>query len=505
MRQRPLLPAGLALVAVGTLAVFGAALPATAAVPALHVVTGVSGTGGSVTAIALSTDGARGYVVDGSTRLRLLDTATSAITGTSDDFAAGGFGAPTDVDIVADRPEVAVSTSNGWLVQLHPDGTIADQMGLPGVALGGVAGVVGGASVMAAPSAANPTGLLRFNLGLSVSPLAFAADSPATPRPSSLARIAVGPGNGNDNDVLAAGSAAGSGVLYIFDSPFALSGQVRTVLLPGTVSAQDVVVSPSGTQALVTAPADHEVFLVNLDSASPDYGTITATVAVPHLAVSAAYTPDGGGAYVVGDNAVSAIDTVAGTLASTVLIDTSDAAAVAVSPSGHRVWIGDAEGGGGIGMLSDSAVTAGQAATSGTTGTALSAAFTASGFDRPVTWSISPSLPLSLSFDPATGTVSGTPSEAQVATTFTVTATSADGNTASTTWTLTVTAAVVPTPSPSPTATSGASPSPSGPGARATALAATGGTPAWPVLASGAALLATGAGLLLVRRRIRTR
>lgn len=67
---------------------------------------------------------------------------------------------------------------------------------------------------MAAPSAADPTRLLRFNLGVSsVSGIDFAPDAPGTPRPSALSDIATGPGNGSDNDVLVAGTAAGAGLL----------------------------------------------------------------------------------------------------------------------------------------------------------------------------------------------------------------------------------------------------------------------------------------------------
>ncbi|AXH34855.1 hypothetical protein DVJ78_05010 [Humibacter sp. BT305] len=430
------------------------------------------------------------------------------MTGQSFDFAGIGVVLPVDVAVPVDRDEVDVATSAGWIIQLNPDGTLLATNGLPGTALAGLATVEGGSTVVATPAEADPTRLLRYNLGLSVSPIPFAPDTPTTPTPSSLARIAAGPGTGFDNDVLAAGTADGSGVLYLFDSPFSLSGQAFTILLPGTSSAGDMVVSPSGDQALVTAPAAKKVFLVGLDPLSSDFGTITATIDLPHLAVAAAWAPSGGRAYVVGDNGVATIDTDAGTLASDVLVDTVDAAAVISSPSGDRVWTGDAEGSGGIGMLSASAVAA-PVSGAATVGEAFSDAFGAVRFDLPVTWSVQPALPDGLALDPATGVVSGTPSAAIAGTEYTVSASSSDGDAVSVSWALTVSAAAGPVPSPSPSVPGGASGG-TGSGAAPSGgrgpLAAT-GSDAVPALAAGALLLAGGVGVWAVaaRRRVARR
>ncbi|WP_378148353.1 putative Ig domain-containing protein [Cnuibacter sp. UC19_7] len=285
-----------------------------------------------------------------------------------------------------------------------------------------------------------------------------------------------------------------------------LSGQAFTILLPGTSSAGDVVISPSGDQALVTAPAAKKVFLVDLDPLSSGFGTITATIDLPHLAVAAAWAPSGGRAYVVGDNGVATIDTEAGTLASDVLVDTADAAAVVSSPSGNRVWTGDAEGSGGIGLLSASDAAAPPSAV-GTVGEAFSDAFGAVRFDLPVTWSVQPALPDGLSFDPVTGVVSGTPSVASAATEYTVTASSSDGDAVPVTWSLTVSAAAVPVPSPGPSTpgTGGAGVGAAPSGGRGS-LAAT-GADAGPGLAIGGLLLAGGLGVWAsaARRRVARR
>ena len=96
MRRR-LLP--LALIAAGAATLL--TLPAQAAEP-LQTVTGVAGTSGSVQRLALSPDGSTGYIVDGSARLAIFDTATSAVVAHSIDFAVEGFGLPTDVAISPD-------------------------------------------------------------------------------------------------------------------------------------------------------------------------------------------------------------------------------------------------------------------------------------------------------------------------------------------------------------------------------------------------------------------
>ena len=68
----------------------------------------------------------------------------------------------------------------------------------------------------------------------------------------------------------------------------------------------------------------------------------------------------------------------------------------------------------------------------------------ATGGDAPLVYSLSPSLPAGLTFDPATRVLSGTPTEAAPARTYTYTATDADGDTARLTFTIEVVADAAP-------------------------------------------------------------
>lgn len=74
-----------------------------------------------------------------------------------------------------------------------------------------------------------------------------------------------------------------------------------------------------------------------------------------------------------------------------------------------------------------------------------SSAITASNFSGAVTYSISPGLPAGLSFNPATGVISGTPTAAQSAASYTITATSG-AQSATATVSIEVVAAVVGNP-----------------------------------------------------------
>ncbi|MDQ1204591.1 hypothetical protein QE377_000950 [Microbacterium sp. SORGH_AS 862] len=320
MRRR-LLP--LALIAAGALALVGT--PAHAAEP-LRTVTGVAGTAGGVERLALSPDGSTGYIVDGSSRVAIFDTATSAVVAHSVDFTVEGFGVPTDVALSPDGSEVDVSTTTGWIVRLDASGALVSQIALPGTALGGLSIAAAGQTVVAAPSGADPTRILRFNLGVSsVSGIDFAPDTPSTPRPSAISDIAVGVGNGSDNDVLVAGAAAGTGVLYLFNDPFALGGQAASVILPGTSAAGRIAMNPAGTLAAVTAGSADRVFFVDIDAASPTYATIVGSAGVPHAATAANFSPDGANLFVVGGNSVSTLDVATGAVSETTAIDLTDA------------------------------------------------------------------------------------------------------------------------------------------------------------------------------------
>lgn len=476
MRRRAL---ALPTLALAGIAVIAAATPALAAAPLPRQVATVSGVSGTIADIALSPDGSTGYVVDQTDEIAIFDTATNQVTGHSFDFSGspGPFDTPTSVSVAGDG-DVYV-TAGTWLVILNPDGSFQSNIGLPSaVAFRSMAPVNGGPSAVA--SAASDK-LYRWNIGASISEIGFA---PATP-PDALAAVAVGPGDGNDNDVVVAGTVGGAGVLYVFDSPFALSGPAHVVALPGTTSAYDVALNAAGTEALVTAPTDGLAFLVDVAS-----GTIEHTITTPHPPIAAVFSPDGGTAYLTGAGAVSVVDTSDGSVAGTSTTDATQLLTAAVSPSGARLWAGDDVPGGAVLMLAASAVT-GPGTTSGTAGTALSAGFAASGFDLPVTYAVSPVLPAGLTLDAASGAITGTPTAAQAATAYTVTASSADGDSASTTWSLTVAAAA-----------SGSNGAGSGTSGR---LAQSGQDIPWLLVGGAFAALAGGAALVATKRRARSR
>lgn len=451
MRRRSL---PLALIAAGALALLAA--PAHAAEP-LRTVTGVSGTGGGVERLALSPDGSTGYIVDGSARLAIFDTATSAVVAHSIDFVVAGFGVPTDAALTPDGSEVDVSTTSGWAVGLDASGALVSQIALPGTALGALSIAAAGETVVAAPSAADPTRILRFNLGVSsVSAIDFAPDAPTTPHPSALSDIATGHGNGSDNDVLVAGAAAGTGVLYLFNDPFALSGQAATITLPGTSTAGQVALNTAGTLAAVTAPSAERVFFVDIDTASAAYGTVVGTASVPHAATAADFSPDGTSLFVAGGNSLSTLEVETGTVTATTAIDETDAATVLVSPSGNRVWVGD-HASGAVGLLSRASLAAAGSSTA-TVGAAFEATVTASAFDVAPAFQVSPALPAGLSLDAATGTISGTPLTLQPAQTYTIAASAPDGTVVTAAITLTVAAAPQPTPTTAVTGTAADAP-----------------------------------------------
>ena len=477
----PLAAVSAALFSMGVAVTLGGA-PAAASSSAMHVVASVSGAAGGVTAMTLSTSGGVAFVVDGSDAVGLIDTATNAMTGATSSPPAW-LGVPTDLATAPDDTGAYVVTDDGWVSLVHGDGSVDAVSALPGTGFGALAAVANGPSIVVVPSAVSPSAIYRVNVGAgTISPIPL-----GTATPSTLGRVAVGAGNGDDNPILLAGTAGAVGVLYLFDGPFALTGPTTAITLPSSSGAYDVALSPDGAQAAVTSPIDGLVFLVDVDPTSPGFGSVSATVsAVP--ATRVAYSPDGSALYVVGANTVTVVDPVTGTAETSFAIDETSAAAIAVSPSGARVWVADAHVPGGIAMLADPAVTA--PAANATVGAMFSAMLTASGFDLPVTYAATPALPAGLTLDPATGTVSGTPSLESPATAYTITASSSDGAAAATTWTIAVGAA--------PAA---AAPAPANGESDSHRLADSGGAVNGPVLGVGVMLLA-GGGVLLTRRRL---
>ncbi|WP_243226706.1 Ig domain-containing protein [Microbacterium sp. CIAB417] len=227
----------------------------------------------------------------------------------------------------------------------------------------------------------------------------------------------------------------------------------------------------------MTAPSAQRVFLIDIDASSAAYGTIVRTATVPHDAAAAAFSPDGTNLLVVGANNLSTLEVATGGVTETTAIDTTDAAAVLVSPSGNRVWVGN-RASGAVGLLSRATLTAATGG-AGTVGAPFTATVTASAFDIAPTFAVSPALPAGLALDAATGTISGTPLAAQPSQTYTITASASDGTVLATTITLPIDAATEPTFPTAPAAGAAAGPE---------RLAASGATDA-----SGAAIGALGA------------
>ncbi|PZQ89814.1 MAG: hypothetical protein DI534_08520 [Leifsonia xyli] len=458
-----------AVVLTGALLLAAPATAAWAVAPAPRPVAHVTGITGTPSAIALTPDGSTAYVIDQSTTVAIVDTATGAVTGHSIDFASGGYGAPTSVAVATDGSAVYVGTAH-WMITLNPDGTLADQFGLgPTNSTRELADVPGNSFVVGTSGNTSPARLFRYNLGFSYSIITFA---PAAD-PDELAGVAVA----TDGRVFTSGTVGGAGTLYVFTDATSLSGPAQQIALPGASSAGAVALNAAGTRAVVTSPADNRAYLV--DTAA---GSVLATIATPAPAASAAFSPDGATVYLALPSQLAVVDTSDGSISALVTTGGSQASGVVVSPSGARIWVSDAaSGAGAVRLLSNSRLTA--PAASGTVGTALSSTLTASGFDLPTSFTIAPALPAGLSLNAATGVISGTPSAASAATTYTVTASSADGDTATASWTLQVAAGTAPA-----------------------ALAATGPEASAPLLAVALLAIASGfAVLTTARRRARMR
>ena len=208
--------------------------------------------------------------------------------------------------------------------------------------------------------------------------------------------------------------------------------------------------NPAGTLAAVTAPSAQRVFLIDIDAASAAYGTVVGTTTVPHDASAAVFSPDGTDLIVVGEGSLSTLDVATASVTATTAIDTTDAAAVLVSPTGNRVWVGN-RASGAVGLLSRASLTATAGGTA-TVGAPFEATVTASAFDVAPTFQVSPALPAGFSLDVATGTLSGTPLGPQPAQMYTITASASDGTVVATTITLAIDAAPQPpTPPGTPT------------------------------------------------------
>jgi hypothetical protein len=94
-----------------------------------------------------------------------------------------------------------------------------------------------------------------------------------------------------------------------------------------------------------------------------------------------------------------------------------------------------------VSMPSAPSVSLSSATLSGTVGTAFTTFTPINNGGPSSAWTISPSLPAGLVFDPTTGSISGTPTAVRTTTTFTITATNGGTQTSSATFTLTVAAA----------------------------------------------------------------
>lgn len=468
-RRHPVVALGVA--ALAFTAAVAAGSPATAAAPAPRVVATIAGMLSTSFAIAIAPSGSTAYVAGTSDRLAIVDTAANTVTSSASLLSSGPR---RDVAVAVDGSKVYASGANALDV-LDPDGTLELTVGASPAQLGAIAAAPGGASVVGVADAGGPV-LYRFNLSAPTpnhSPIAILG-----PPPLALDDIAIDPGSGK---VYVTGvTAASQAALYTFDDVFGTNPQ--QILLPGSASVGALALSPDGSRAAVMDPVARLLHIV--DTAT---GTVAAPVSTTTNGIGLAFSPDGSTVYAAGDNGIELLDAASGTLAATLSLPGTTVPALALSPSGNRIWAVDGSSPGNpLLLLAASSVVASSG--SATAGAAFSATFGASGFDLPVSYSVTPSLPAGMSLDAATGVVSGTPASAQATTPYTVTAASADGNSATTTWSLRVSAAVAAPPGPGAPA----------PPAR---LAASGGEVPWVAALAGGMLLIAGVVAIGLRRR----
>ncbi|MEF2978482.1 putative Ig domain-containing protein [Subtercola sp. YIM 133946] len=485
----------------GALLVFAAAPAAGAATaPLPRVVETFSALPGGTSALALSPDGQTLYTVQaGGNDLWMLDTDTLAVSNSSCSTCAPLTFDPTSVTTSPDGSTVYIGNHIGdryFFNQTAADGTDPRFTELaPGRLLHSIVATTD-------PDFVVSTGgdeLLRFDLGgNTVSPITF--EQPFSTTPTSVDAAAALPGGG----VVVTGSSDAGTSLYVFGAGPAFEPLAELQLsTDSSADASAVAVTTSGSQAIVTAQAEQKAYVVDLTGAAPTLLGAFSTSAAP---VAAAYSPaDPDTAYVgtVGGG-VDVVDPASLSLLGTVRVGTGDVQGLAVASSGDVVYAaGNAPGDKPV-MLSASTITTSAALTTVDVDQPVNAVFATAGFDLSVSYAISPALPDDLTLDPATGVVSGTPTEVLPATTYTVSAESADGNDASTAWQLEVDPAAA-TVTPTPPAGSGAVAVTTPPATTApAALASTGVSAVGPLVAAGGILLA-GAIALAVSLQVRSR
>lgn len=234
-----------------------------------------------------------------------------------------------------------------------------------------------------------------------------------------------------------------SASLYVIDTQsFTL---VHSISLSGGVRPQDVAVTPDGSTVVVSNWENDTVDVVT-SFGSGDIPNL-ATVSGVHDAQDIAISPDGYTAYVTGSDGVTAIDVrdpaapVSGPYAAG-----DDPYGIAISTDGQRAYVSNEISDGTVTVLDIPAVSPRSQSLSVVPGSAFATSvLRSSGFDQePATFAVANGgLPDGVSFDPATGVLSGV----MPSSTFTV---AIDGQSGSQVAgaVLTVTAAAVPTLSP---------------------------------------------------------
>lgn len=275
---------------------------------------------------------------------------------------------------------------------------------------------------------------------------------------------------------------ANSGTVSVVDLP---TGTVIATIPVGT-NPWAVTLSPDGKSLYVSNNGSNTVSVID-----PATNTVTATIPVGINPYQIAFTPDGTRAYVVnhGSNDVSVVDTAAGNVASTVPVGTGPATIV-ISPDGLNAYVGNQA----VNSVSVIALDTFPAITTtslpnGTLGTGYAATISATGRPAPTLAVTGGAPPPGLTLDPASGTLTGTPTMAGTYV-FTVTASSTVSGIPSKAQ-RTYTIVIPPAPSPTPTPSS-ASPSTSFAAPPATATAAATSPEIRPTGSSSGALVETG-------------
>lgn len=233
-----------------------------------------------------------------------------------------------------------------------------------------------------------------------------------------------------------------------------------------------VTVNPAGTRVYVGALGGNSVAVIDTST-----NGVVATVALGAGVRGLAVSPTGRYLFVATDGQpLKVIDTNTNTVVtSPVPLPLGlNSSGMVLSPDGATAYVANASSDN-ISVLDvpREAVITSSAPTAASAGTAYSFTVAATGFPA-ATLALAGTLPAGLTFDPATGIISGIPAAAGTSS-FTITATGAFGDPATSTYSLTVAAALAPT-----------------------------GADATPAIATGLFLLLSGSALLLIRRRART-